>query len=173
MPTFQRITSTTLGSPSSNILFSSIPSTYTDLYVYANLRSTNASNETQFQMRLNGDTASNYFQEQLRYNSSSVDANGSFTSSTFFVLGDILAANIGSGFYSSTRIYIGSYTNSFRKQVSSEISTTTPSYMAKLINTAGMWTNTASINSIELFLSGGGVQFAAGSTAYLYGISNA
>ena len=157
--TYALIESQVLGSATASFTFSSIPATYTDLVLVATPLTASPAN---FSFQFNGDTGSNY------------SATG-------------LAGN-GSGTFSwrqinSTVPYLGYYSYSDTNQSNNIISimdysntTTNKSFIARANNAtvateaiAGLWRNTAAINSIKVLFTGG-ANFNSGSIFRLYGI---
>jgi hypothetical protein len=166
--TYEPIATTTLGSATNSVTFSSIPSTYTDLVLVMNYSS--SASATAFSYRLNGDTASNYSETELI---------GNGTSATSVRYSNQTGGDIGNSITSSTAgatntiVHFMNYSN-------------TSTYKTALwrSNNAGtatqagvtLWRSTSAINQIVLSLSG---SFSStptaniGSTFTLYGIKAA
>jgi hypothetical protein len=173
--TFTLIASSTVGSGgASSIDFTSIPSTYTDLAIKLSLRSTDTNPSTTLCYRFNGSTSG--------YTGRILDAYSNTAESwTFTTLtvgggtygrmdgGGLTAASNTSNTFASFDIYIPNYAGSNNKSWSLEnVSENNSSTNAMLEMVAGLWSNTAAINSITLVpYNGSLVQY---STAYLYGI---
>jgi hypothetical protein len=161
--TYEPIATTTLGSATNLVSFTSISGSYTDLvFVFTG---TNATASNGMRVRVNGDTGSNYSFTQLYGNgSSAASARGtSETSSSIFV--DVGASQ-------STGIaHFQNYSNSTTyKTILSRGSAANTTVDASV----GLWRNTAAITSMEFRLTGGATSnFATGSTFTLYGISAA
>lgn len=159
--TYDPIATTTLGSAASSYTFSSIPSTYTDLIlVYSGIVD---SSSQYFQVQLNGDTASNYSYTILSYDGSS--ASSFRQSSDGLLFGVTTSSTLQQGEimhfmnYSNTTTY---------KTTLSRFSSTA----YQVWTHAGLWRNTAAINSIKLYTTAG-ANFKTGTTFTLYGIKAA
>jgi hypothetical protein len=155
--TYTQIASTTLGTATANVTFSSIPATYTDLVLVVNGSAT--SNNTAY-MQFNGDTATNYSATQI-YGTGSAAGSNRQTSSNFMWLGE---------FYTNSTlvVQIPNYANTttYKNQL---CRTSTPSgYVHAII---GMWRSTAAITSFTTTVTS--TTYASGTTFNLYGISAA
>ena len=161
--TYTLISSVTVGSGGAGtIVFSSIPSTYTDLVLKVAVMNSAA------WIKFNTDTnTANYSARVLR-------GSGSAASSvTNAVWGYYLFSGYDSTspIFTSHDIYIPNYAGSNQKSVSIDSVTEANATTAYATLIAGLWSGTAAINQITV--DGGGSNFAQHSTAYLYGISNA
>ena len=159
--TYTPIATNTLSSGVTNLTFSSIPSTYTDLILVCNGNTAaNANNYLQF----NGDNGSNY--SATRLSGDGTNASSARSTSATQILLD------GFGYWTSTYegnkiIHIMNYSN-----------TTTNKTVLTRANTAskgtdalvGLWRSTAAITSVR-FNSDSTIQ--AGSTFTLYGVKSA
>lgn len=160
----QLISTTTVGAGgTANITFSSIPQTYTDLYLLVNIRS--GSNNDVLFMRINGDTSATTSMI-IEGNGSSAAANSS-TTNTFVRFGTITSAASASTF-SSGMAYLPNYTGSAQKTVSSDYVSENNGTTAYQTIVAGRFPITAAITS--LLISNTGSSLAEHSTASLYGI---
>ena len=156
--TYEPIATTTLSSAQSSVTFSSIPGTYTDLILIANVV---ASSLTYISGRVNGDTAGNY-------SSTYIDGSGTSASSGRTTN----ATSYGSARTNPDSVTIIQYMN--------YSNTTTYKSILERISTAGSgvnawaatWRNTAAITSITLFTDSAN-NWSSGSTFTLYGIKAA
>jgi len=159
--TYEAIATQTLGSGVTNLTFSSIPSTYTDLILVCNGNTAaNANNYLQF----NGDSGSNYSATRLSGDGSAASSARS-TSAT-----QILLDGFGywtTGYNANKVIHIMNYANT----------TTYKTVLTRANNASigtdaivGLWRSTAAITSIR-FNSDSTLQ--TGSTFSLYGIKAA
>lgn len=160
--TYESIATQTLGSATSTVTFSSIPSTYTDLVaVFQGGSSTDAN----IRMQVNGDTTSNYSWTQLGGNGSSA---GSFrnSSDTSWLMNRYayLSNNLNANFLFNFMNYSNTTTNKTVINRSNSAANGTDT-------TVGLWRSTAAITSITFSLSGG--NYITGSTFSLYGIKAA
>jgi len=152
-------TVTAAGGNNTQLLMSSIPSTYTDL-VLIMAGGLNASNNCYIQF--NGDTASNYSYTYIFGDGTSASSSrGSSTAQS-------VLNYIGTG-QSVTTISINNYSNSTTyKTALSRGNDTTTGTMASVV----LWRNTAAISSITLKAGPSGT-FNSGTTFTLYGIAAA
>ena len=170
MATYTLISSVTVGSGgAATMAFSSIPSTYTDLVLLVSARTDEAgANWSQSNITFNG-SATGYTN---RYLLGTGSATSSGTVGTTFVYG---GRGTGAGATASTFgnsfVYIPNYAGSNNKSVSTDDVTENNATAALAFLSAGLWSNSAAINSITITASG--CNFVQYSTAYLYGISNA
>jgi hypothetical protein len=166
--TYEPIASTTLGSNSSTITFTSISSAYTDLVLVLNSKSANGVNNDGINLTVgNGtlDTGSNYSAVALYNNNAGSIFSLSFTNSTSSEIG--LVHNE----WSPAIIHFHNYSNTttfknFLGRTGSAGGSTT-----QIRHTIGMWRSTSAINTIRL--THGGQEFISGSTCTLYGIKAA
>jgi hypothetical protein len=163
--TYSTIATTTTSGSASTYTFSSIPSTYTDLFLVVN--GTNSSGSTEDLMcRFNGDTGSNYSRTYLE-GTGSVTSSGRTTNAVYAIIGGYIGA--GQNFVSIFQFL--NYSNTTTNKTSiSRASIATGTY--GLYTTAGLWRSTAAINSIQVFWPSAGT-FGNGTTLTLYGIAAA
>ena len=166
-PTMTLIASSTVGSGgATNIDFTSIPSTYSDLCVVTSLRDNGANVYSIAEVKFNNSTSNLY--------SKGVEGNGAATTSyvnaTTIYISSANGASSTSNTFSNSYIYIPNYTSSNYKSVSVDGVMENNATTAYAALEAGLWSNTAAINQVTLYsLTGNWVQY---STAYLYGVSN-
>jgi hypothetical protein len=157
MPTtYEPIATTTLGSTTTSVSFTSIPSTYTDLVIiFSGTSSALAGINIQF----NSDTATNYSRTVL-------DGNGTAASSSRETNQVASTLGLSSTTQSDTIFNIFNYANSTTyKTVLSRANVS-----ASLVRAAvGLWRSTAAITSITL----SNPTFSIGSTFTLYGVKAA
>jgi hypothetical protein len=163
--TFTLIASSTVGSGgASNITFSSIPSTYTDLCIKASIRTAYSDQYDGLTFTFNGSTA-NFTTKQL-YGTGSTAASNSSSSNG----GPLINANTStSSTFGNAEIYIPNYTGSNNKSVSSDGVTENNATQAFGGIIATLWSQSAAITSITLG-SANASNYLQHSTAYLYGI---
>jgi hypothetical protein len=150
---------TASGGSNTQLVMSSIPSTYTDLVLVVS-GSLNAANN--FLLQLNGDTAANYSYTYL-FGDGSAASSSRGSNTTTSVLN-----YVGTG-QSTTIINIMNYANSTTyKTTISRGSDAAVGTMASVV----LWRSTAAITSITL-KAGNTSTFNAGSTFTLYGIQAA
>ena len=164
--TFELIASSTVGSGgASSIIFSSIPSTYTDLCLKISSRQSTAS--IGLKMVINGYTA---------FSGRVLEGSGSSASSYSMTPQLLVGYNNSSAYtassFGSTDVYIPNYLSTTSKSVSGDSVTETNASTAYSALLADLYTTTAAINSITLSCDASG-NFEEYSTAYLYGVKNA
>jgi hypothetical protein len=158
--TYEPIATTTVsGSSTTNITFSSIPSTYTDLMLIIFV----AGGPSYAKITFNSDTGSNYSRTQIAGDGSSATSSreSNFTS------------------YRSINIFNSTTFNPVTIQIMNYSNTTTYKTLLDRGGVAndttyaqvGLWRSTAAINSINFLINTGIIN--AGSTFTLYGIKAA
>jgi hypothetical protein len=159
--TYEKIaTSTISGSSTSQVTFSSISGSYTDIVIVFNGGS--VSGPVDLTMQVNSDTGSNYSSTDLNGDGSSATSNR-LTNRTQFNCNR--AAYISNNLNSNQIIQLLNYSNA----------TTYKTFLSRANNagvatdtTVGLWRNTAAITAIKLFVTAD--NFRDGSTLTLYGI---
>jgi hypothetical protein len=162
--TYTLINSTTVGSDSSSVTFSSIPATYTDLLLVSNWKSPNSTyGNISLSIRFNSDTGTNYSFTNVLGTGSATQSNRSSNNS-------IIILN-----------YTGSphtQFNVFQTNILDYSNTTTyKTVIGRDSNSgggvgavAGLWRNTSAINSVTILVDSFNTGLATGSTFKLYGI---
>ena len=163
--TYEPIVTTTLASPSATVTLTSIPSTYTDLVLVANIKASVAANAY---IRVgNGsiDSGTNYSYTSLYGDGSSA---GSFRSSNNSLMIGTTTGGALNNRWNTLIVNFQNYanTNVFKTQInrssSAEIET---------VATVGMWRSTSAINQIQILSLS--PNYDIGSTFTLYGIKAA
>lgn len=172
--TFINIATTTVGSGgASDITFSSIPSTYTDLQLLLSLRTSTATYQIdQIKLRFNGSTASNYSYKDIVASSAGATAQSN-SSTDYWQFGYAPRPQATASTFGNTSLYIPNYTSSSNKSgfsISIAATNGTGDYWY-MRQSAGLWSVTSAITSIAIY-SGDSGGFAQYSTATLYGINN-
>lgn len=160
--TYTPIATTTLGSTTLNVTFSSLGS-YTDFLVVFVGTSNHTDNGSRGYIQFNGETGS------TNYSNTYLDWTGSSATSGRDSNANVIAfGRVGNGGLSQANISIQNYTNSTTNKtiISRQSSLSASSSRA----TVGLWRNTAAITSITLSCDG---SYVAGSTFTLYGIQAA
>lgn len=164
-------TQTISGSTTSTITFSSIPSTYTDLVLVANIASGGAGDI--YMAKLNSDTSpssTNYSQTILYADGSTV---GSYENLNYPVLFLGYMPLTSSNAFSTTISHFMNYSNTTSyKTVLSRTNDTTNAVGAAVGIFPNLWRNTAAISTITL-VTQNSTGFKVGSTLSLYGITAA
>lgn len=168
--TYQIIQTVTVGAGgAASIDFSSIPQTYTDLKILLSGR-TNANDGSSGQwtyINFNGATTNNSV--RVLYGAGSSVGQLAATSPTPYGA-YVNPSNFTSSVFSNTEIYIPNYTSANNKSYSVDSASETNATVAYSNFTAGLWSSSAAITSIQLTPAGG--TFVQYSLASLYGIKN-
>jgi hypothetical protein len=159
--TYTPLATTTLGSNTNTVTFSSIASTYTDLVLVMSVKNTSGSFYDNL-LRYNNDSGSNYSWTRLLGNGSTASsARGSSQTS--------IQAGWGGANPTTTIVSIQNYSNATTNKTclvrSNDADANTAAY-------AGLWRSTAAINRIDV-IAFSGTDFITGSTFTLYGIAAA
>ena len=162
--TYEPIATTTLGSAASEINFTSIPGTYTDLRLVVFIFDTSSTAQDLY--RFNGDTANNYSETWILGDGSAA-ASSRTTNFPYFKLTRV--SNLSSTPMLHT-YDIFSYAGSTNKTVLGT-SSDDQNGSGGVVRSVGLWRNTAAITSIKIYASAG--PFSTGTTATLYGILKA
>jgi hypothetical protein len=165
--TFELIASYAATGSVSNIEFTSIPSTYTDLVLKFSLRSS-TNTATDIFLTYNG-TASGYSYRLLQGNGASASSRNGSGSEIKDDSGLNLSTYTASTF-SSGEAYIPNYAGSTNKSSSHDSTLETNATTSYMTLTAGLLANTAAITSVKIVPGAG--NFVQYSTAYLFGIKS-
>lgn len=158
-----------LSSTQTSITFSSIPQTYTDLYLVLSLRGDLNNPQIGHFLRFNNDSGANYKTRWLSSSGSSVSV-ASQTTETYIYSGQAPAATSTGSTFGNTSIYIPNYTSSSQKPVSIDATRENSATAVWQAWVAGLWTGTAAINRVDLVCEVS--NWVAGSSATLYGIKS-
>lgn len=165
--TYEKIQSTTLGSASSTITFSSIASTWTDLRLVL-VASTTGTSDYDLKLNFNSDTATNYSRTGIDAIGSTIYVfrNSNQTSLSYvYVLGiDPTPALITYDIFS----YAGGTYKTTLITASHDVNSAGNNTVNR---TVGLWRSTSAIT--DILLTASGTTFATGTTATLYGILKA
>lgn len=166
--TYEAIATTTLGSNTTTITFSSIPGTYTDLVLVANCGKKNNVSNT-INIRVNSDSGSNYSTTRL-WNDSSNAASDRQTSASNMHTQSPQYNAVESIFL----VYFMNYANTTTYKTVLGRQNTANLGTGGIGATCSLWRSTSAITSIQLELDfGSGNQFITNSTFTLYGIAAA
>jgi hypothetical protein len=165
------IQTVTLPSNTNTLSFNSIPSTYKDLYLLLNVRSTDSGSRVPLIMTFNGVTSSTYSAARGYASEGGLGAD-SGTSYSYVPLSSINGAGVGnSNVFSPCEAYIfdysgGAYTTG--KLLGMQSNASSSSFVS--ISGHFGWNNTAVVSSIQISPISGSGDLVAGSNASLYGI---
>ena len=156
----QLIETQTLGSSQAAITFSSIPATFTDLFLQVSIRSTNGDDNLYF--KFNNTTANTSWRNLLGYGTGTAAQTGSG-----YLLAGGVRSNTASTF-TNIGIYIPNYAVSAGKSASVESTSEEDGSTAYQFLVNNLWNDTTAINRIDFYLQGGNL--AQYSSVSLYGI---
>lgn len=164
--TYTLIASTTLGSDTATVTFSSIPGTYTDLVLVTDFATDSAGTYNHY-LQFNGDTGSNYSHTVL-YGTGSAAASARQSGTTA-----IYAGTWGSAIGTSDREIVTIHINDYSNAITNKTTLARWNSASVEVGTGvGLWRNTAAITSI-LFKGYATTKYKTGSTFKLYGIEAA
>lgn len=166
--TYEPIATTTLGSNTSTITFSSIPGIYTDLILIANCGKKNNVANT-INVRVNSDSSNNYSSNRF-WDSGSGKASDLFSNNSNMYTQTVAYNTIGSLMTFMFMNY--SNTTTYKTMLARQNTSSINDGGAGI--SIGLWRSTSAITSIQLELDfGSGNQFITGSTFTIYGIKAA
>jgi hypothetical protein len=146
--------------------FSSLPQTYDDLVIIHNARGDTAANDTQLDMRFNGDTGSNYNYQQLFANGTATSAVRN-NSSSLLRINQFAAASSTANVFTGGVTEVYAYANNVAFKSATGYGGNFDGSNIRSITGAGQWRNTAAITSVTVFPGAGA--FVAGSVITVYG----
>ena len=160
--TMQLIQHIELGSAQANLTLSSIPQTYTDLYVLFSGRV--SVTDGGLRLRVNGSTAN--LSTRLLYGNGSSATSANDTT----YIGTVSDSGTTANTFGNGALYFPNYAGSTLKSFSGEIVHENNATSAVQWVTAGLYNSTTAITSLELFNAGSG-NFVQYSSITLYGIT--
>jgi hypothetical protein len=155
--TYTKIASTTLGSATASVTFSSISSAYTDLILVVNGSATANNTAT---IQFNSDSASNYSSTGI-YGDGSTAASYRVANATFIGIGEFYTTN------SNIIVQIQNYANTTSYKTTLDRANTA-GYSQAIV---GTWRSTSAINNVITTMFS--TTFVTGTTFNLYGIAAA
>ena len=173
--TYSPIATVTLGSALSQVTFSSIPSSYTDLVLIVNVKAVSGQYPI-LKMLLNGDAGANYSRTYLIGDgTSATSARASNQNQMYPGPGSVSGISDGTNTFSTGIINLMNYSNTttYKTVISRDANpTNTVTANGETGAFVNLWRNTAAINSI-LITTNNGNNYDVGSTFSLYGIAAA
>lgn len=169
--TYVNIASSTVGSATSTVTFSSIPSTYTDLVLLGSIRDTEgAANVQNLRIRLNNDSTTLYSFTQLQGNGSAAIVDIATGRTNFLVNQGTNSTGSTANTFASFELYLPNYLSSTNKPASLFSFTENSATQAYINATAQLYRSTSTISRIDILSSAGNNTIAVNSSFYLYGI---
>lgn len=164
--TLSLVSTVTVGAGgAASIDFTGIPQTGTDLLLTVAVRGA----DTDGWVRINSDSGTNYSTRELRGNGTSA-ASASLTSQTAMSLRNAVNPTTWTAnTFSNATLYIPNYTGSLAKSGSVDFVTENNATAANMGIIANLWTGTAAITSLSLYMTG--LNWVQYSTASLYTIT--
>jgi hypothetical protein len=171
--TFQKIAFTEVGSGgASNIDFTVIPSTYTDLAILLCARTNRTSPDTEDSVKLTfNNTTSGYTSRYLRGSGTGATSGAGQDATAIWPI-QMPAAGATASTFGNAMIYIPNYLEAINKSVNVDVVMENNATAAFINISAGLWSNTSAINRITL-TPNVGTALVQYSTATLYGIKKA
>jgi hypothetical protein len=171
--TYTLIQAQTLGASAASVVFSSIPSTYTDLKLVASTRSDrNAGSVSNIYVKVNSITTSVYSIKQLSGTGSTTDNNSVASAApTSASAGHTSQTTDTASTFGSFEFYIPNYAGANAKSASAESVQENNATAAYATIEAWLMADTAAVTSLTLTTTST-FNFVQYSTFYLYGIKN-
>lgn len=166
--TYTPIATTTITTAASSYTFSSIPSTYTDLVLVSNVRSTRSATDSSLYVRVNSDTGTNYSTTTLKGNGSTAQSDKFNNISYAYVTLNVNAALSTPSTFTPVLINFMNYSNTTTNKTILSRESFAGGEVAAIVS---LWRSTAAISSIQLI--DGVANIEVGSTFTLYGIKSA
>lgn len=169
--TYEPINTTTISSSVTNITFSSIPGTYTDLVLVASVFGSRAANADSLAIRFNNDSGSSYSYTYIIGESSAGAASARASNQTNIWVGNFTSNSVAQPGVIIVQVQNYSNTTTNKTILSRQNAIAGGTYNITGAN-VGLWRSTAAINSVTV-RSETGSNFSSGSTFTLYGIKAA
>ena len=164
--TYEKIATTTLGSTETDVTFSSITGTYTDLVLVVNSKSVSGTGQ-EIIIRFNSDTGNNYSFTYL-YGDGTSAASGRLSNTSGARLGYYTVMGTNEGYMGIAQIMNYSNTTTNKTIITRSNSNSSNSSNLGAETIVNLWRNTNAISTV--LVTAPSVSFAAGSTFTLYGI---
>jgi hypothetical protein len=168
--TYTLISSNVLSSSAASVTFSAIPSTYTDLVVRLSVRGDQSSAISDFTLRFNSDSGSNYSETRLLgFNGTNV-LSDRLSSQTNIQNITVNGSTSTASTFSNGEIYLPNYTSTTSKPISVfDVVENNSATSNQVLADAALYRNSTAISSMTFTANG---NFVSGSSFYLYGIKN-
>lgn len=166
--TYTPIATQTLGSTTSSVTFSSIPSTYTDLVLVLGSLGMNSAGSAG-KLTFNGDTATNYSNTILYGTGSTTGSFRESNANNIRIYGGAVGMTANNN-NDTVIVQIQNYSNTTTNKT---VLTRCNISSGEVDAMVGLWRSTAAINSLTVISYNGTDRFTVGSTFTLYGIAAA
>jgi hypothetical protein len=164
--TYEKIATTTLGSTTTDVTFSTISGSYTDLVLVVNSKSVGGTGQ-EIIIRFNSDTGNNYSFTYL-YGNGTTAASGRASNTSSARLGYFTVMGTNEGYMGIAQIMNYSNTTTNKTMITRSNSNSSNSSNLGTEYIVNLWRDTSAITTV--LVSAPSVNFAAGSTFTLYGI---
>lgn len=165
---YELIDSSTLGSDTASVTFSSIPATFDDLVLLLSIRGTRPDFWTYAKIRFNGASVDTNLSARMLSGDGSSAGSSSYS---YGMLGIVNAATSDANTFSSVETYIPNYLSSTNKSFSSTFALERNNATNYMGAAAGLWSSTSAISGITVVTAHNSI--ASGSSFYLYGVTHA
>jgi hypothetical protein len=162
---YESIATTTLGTTTATITFSSIPATYKHLQVRGIINTNAGTNNWGFRIRLNSDTGSSYTHHNLRGDGANPSAEG-YANQSYMYLDR--AAPTDANIFGGVVIDFLDYTNTNKYTTMRGLAGQDRNGAGQISLNSGLWMNTAAVTTLTFTLESG--SFITYSSLALYGI---
>lgn len=169
--TYEKIATHTFSGSTSDVEFTSIPSTYTDIIAVINGRGAYSAGTVLIQSYLNNDFTTIYSMTTLRGTGSSASSTRS-TGFSGLPLGYIPGATATAGMFGTIVAHYQNYANSNTFKTVLSRGNNTDGQTAAVDATVGLYRSTSAITRIGIATYGVG-NFVSGSTVTIYGVKSA
>ena len=164
--TYEPIATTTLSSTATEVTFSSISGTYTDLVLVCAIKPSDTSAPSVL-VQVNSDTGTNYSETRLVGNGTTA-SSGRRSGTAFAYLCDIGLSGASTNTITNIIGQFQNYSNTTTYKTILSRANTADLVTEAIVN---LWRSTSAITSMKIYVQAGG--FASGSTFTLYGIAAA
>lgn len=171
----QFIGKTVLTSNQSQVTFTGIPSTYTDLLIYVSNRQTSSGVYNNMQTWLNDNQSGGYNMQSIFTNAPSSGAQVIAFQGANYNNWDHMyspATSATSDTFSNTMIYIFNYASSGNKMTLVQAGGENNAQAGFVHGFVGRWANSSAVTRIDFDPDQAGQTMNSGSSIYVYGISN-
>ena len=158
--TYDCIATTTLGSGTGTVTFTSISGSYTDLILITN--SATGVNDIDMYIQVNSDTGTNYSWTRIFGNGSTASSSRGTSTSLGYRVGNMSGSNVGQN---NAVIQFQNYSNTTTYKTILSRSNNASLLVEAFV---GLWRSTSAITSMDIKTQSG--NFSTGSTFTLYGI---
>jgi hypothetical protein len=169
--TYTAIATTTLGTATNPITFSSIPQTYTDLVIVVAGRGTGSNTIDSTLSYFNSNTGTNNYSNTFLYGDGATAYATQNTNAVYFAFGTHPGNNATANVFGAEVFHVLNYSNTTTFKTVISRSSTDIGGSGQTWLSANLWRQTSAINTIQLYTSAG--NWAVGTKFSIYGIKAA